>query len=75
MHLFSSMVAYDCKERPCLADIIGHPWLQGEISTPEEVMVEMVKRHEVVKERNTEKEVEKLTDKQLLRALRSKQLN
>lgn len=39
--LFSSMVAYDLKERLSMADVIAHPWMQGEIATPEEAKEEM----------------------------------
>ena len=31
--LFSAMVAHDPQERLSIADVIGHPWMQGEIAT------------------------------------------
>lgn len=71
-HLFSSMVAHDPKERLCLADVIGHPWLQGDIATPEEVKAEMAEKHDVIKNRNAEKEAEKLAEKQIKQVIREK---
>ena len=34
-----------------MADIIGHPWMQGEVATEEQVRVEFARRHEVCKAR------------------------
>lgn len=37
MNLISSMLMPDPSHRPSLAEILGHPWMQGEIATYEEV--------------------------------------
>ena len=63
MDLFSRMVANSLEDRICLADVIGHPWLQGEIPSPEEVKCEMMKRHEVLKERDNTLQLTKLEEK------------
>ena len=36
-------------QRLCMADLIGHPWLAGEIATAEEVRAEFARRQEVCK--------------------------
>ena len=61
--LFNSMVAYDPEERLSIEEIISHPWLQGEIATPEEAFEEMQKRYDVIKSREEEKEQKKIIEK------------
>ena len=36
-------------QRLCMADLIGHPWLDGEIATAEEVRAEFARRQEICK--------------------------
>ena len=50
------MVAYERDDRLCMADILAHPWMQGEVATPEEAKEEMVKRHDIIKQRDAKKE-------------------
>ena len=38
--LITNMLDYTAKKRLCIADIIGHPWLQGEIATDEQICQE-----------------------------------
>lgn len=32
-----------------MADIIGHPWMQGEVATKDEIIAQFTKRYENVK--------------------------
>ena len=38
--LISSMLDYHPAKRLLMADLIGHPWMQGEFPTKEEVLAE-----------------------------------
>ena len=49
--LITSMLQLHPHQRLCMADIIGHPWMQGEVATEEQVRVEFARRHEVCKAR------------------------
>jgi serine/threonine protein kinase len=61
--LITCMLQLHPHQRLCMADIIGHPWMQGEVSAREEVLVEFEKRHEINKARATEEEDKKLAAK------------
>ena len=37
------------KVRLCVADVIGHPWMQGPIATEDEIRVEFANRDRLVK--------------------------
>ena len=50
-------------QRLCMADVIGHPWMQGPIASPEAVVQEFQKRHEVNKARASEEEDKKMAAK------------
>ena len=41
-------------QRLCMADLIGHPWMQGTVATSEQVRAEFMKRQETVKARALE---------------------
>lgn len=62
--LITCMLQVHPHQRLCMADIIGHPWMQGEMATAEDVAVEFAKRHEVNKARATEEEDRKMAMKQ-----------
>lgn len=47
-NLFDSMVANDPSERLSIAEVVGHPWMQGEVATEEEAREEMAKRHNIL---------------------------
>ena len=49
--LITSMLQLHPHQRLCMADIIGHPWMQGEVATEEQVRIEFARRHEVCKAR------------------------
>ena len=49
--LITSMLHYHPQHRPMIADIIGHPWLQGETATPEQIKAEFAARLETVQQR------------------------
>ena len=34
------MLDYSSKKRLCIADIIGHPWMQGEMATDDQIREE-----------------------------------
>ena len=61
--LITCMLQLHPHQRLCMADIIGHPWMQGDVSTREEVIAEFQKRHEVNKARATEEEDKKMAVK------------
>lgn len=42
--------------RLCMSDIIGHPWMQMDYPTPEEVAAEFGRRHEINKKKASEEE-------------------
>ena len=46
--------------RLCLADIIGHPWMNGPIATDDEVRKEFKARAQKLRNEANEKEAEKL---------------
>lgn len=43
------MIDYYPQKRPLMADIIGHPWMQGECATQEEIALEFAERKEMIK--------------------------
>ena len=43
-HLVTSMLKYDPAMRPNLANIVGHPWMQGEMPTRDEIKTEFLRR-------------------------------
>lgn len=47
--LFTTMIDFYPQKRPLMADIIGHPWMQGECATPEEIAQEFAERQEMIK--------------------------
>merc|ERR1711920_1117426 len=49
--LLTSMLQLHPHQRLCMADIIGHPWMQGEVASAEQVRMEFARRHEVCKAR------------------------
>lgn len=61
--LITCMLQLHPHQRLCMADIIGHPWMQGEVSEREEVVAEFQKRHEINKARATEEEDKKMAVK------------
>jgi len=61
--LITCMLQVHPHQRLCMADIIGHPWMQGEIATQEQITQEFAKRHEVNKARATEEEDRKMAMK------------
>ena len=42
--LITAMIDFYPHKRPLMADIIGHPWMQGECATPEEIAQEFAER-------------------------------
>ena len=48
-------------QRLCMADLIGHPWLSGEIATAEEVRAEFARRQEVCKAKKKQAAVQNAT--------------
>lgn len=46
--LMTSMLQLHPHQRLSMADIIGHPWMQGKVATEAEVKEEFAKRHEVI---------------------------
>ena len=51
MDLISSMLDFLPSKRLLMADLIGHPWMQGEVATEEQVRLEFARRQEVCKAR------------------------
>lgn len=47
--LITTMIDYYPQKRPLMADIIGHPWMQGETATQEEIAKEFEERSEMIK--------------------------
>ena len=45
--LIQCMLHVNPQNRPCMTDIIGHPWMQQEAATEEEVKKEFSRRREV----------------------------
>ena len=53
--LINNMLQLDPKQRLSMADIIGHPWMQGEMATHEEIKLDFEDRLiEVNKKRQDE---------------------
>jgi serine/threonine protein kinase len=46
--IFEKMVSLDPNSRLSIDDILNHPWLEGEIATPEEIKYEFKKRNKEV---------------------------
>merc|ERR1711971_214608 len=61
--LITCMLQLHPHQRLCMADIIGHPWMQGEVSSRDEVVAEFQKRQEINKARATEEEDKKMAVK------------
>merc|ERR1712038_638942 len=61
--LITCMLQLHPHQRLCMADVIGHPWMQGQMATSEQVREEFVKRHEVNAARAKEEEDKKLAAK------------
>jgi serine/threonine protein kinase len=61
--LITCMLQLHPHQRLCMADIIGHPWMQGDFASEEEIMLEFTKRAEVNKARATEEEDKKMAMK------------
>lgn len=47
--LITCMLQYHPHNRLCMADIIGHPWMQGPTATAEDIREEFARREEVNK--------------------------
>jgi serine/threonine protein kinase len=61
--LITCMLQLHPHQRLCMADVIGHPWMQGQMASSEQVREEFVKRHEVNAARAKEEEDKKLAAK------------
>lgn len=48
------MIDFYPHKRPLMADVIGHPWMQGECATPEEIAQEFAERKILVEAPNAE---------------------
>lgn len=48
------MIDFYPQKRPLMADIIGHPWMQGECATHEEIVAEFTDRNEQLKQAEKE---------------------
>jgi len=48
--LVTTMIDFYPQKRPLMADIIGHPWMQGECATHEEIVQEFQERKELIKQ-------------------------
>ena len=46
--LITSMFHYHPQNRPLIADVVGHPWVQGETPTEQEIKAEFVQRQQAV---------------------------
>jgi serine/threonine protein kinase len=55
--LITTMIDFYPQKRPLMADIIGHPWMQGECATHEEVVKEFEERKEMIKQAEKEQAV------------------
>ena len=49
MDLITSMLRFIPHQRSTLADLIGHPWMQGDHASHVEVKEEFKIRHQIVK--------------------------
>lgn len=58
-NLVSSMLDYHPAKRLVMADLIGHPWMQGEFPSDEEVKAEFTRRKEEVKKAQDEEKAAK----------------
>ena len=61
--LITCMLQLHPHQRLCMADVIGHPWMQGPMATGEQVREEFARRHEVNAARAKEQEDQKLAAK------------
>lgn len=52
--LITNMLQLHPHQRLSIADIIGHQWMKGEISSQQEIQDEFTKRHEVNKQKAQE---------------------
>lgn len=50
--------------RPSLADIIGHPWMQGTVADSKLVHAEFTKRHQMIKQQQNQEAAEKAAKRQ-----------
>jgi len=50
------LLHYHPQHRPLLADIVGHPWIQGDTATSEQIREEFNRRLETVKHRVKEEQ-------------------
>lgn len=57
------MLQPDPALRPCIADIVGHPWMADGYATVEEIRAELTKRQEVNKSRANEERQRKEAQK------------
>ena len=62
--LMSSMLGYSAKTRLCIADVIGHPWMQGQMATEDEIRAEFSLREQKVKQQAAEEEAKKQAEKE-----------
>ena len=65
----TSMLQPSPSQRLCMADIIGHAWMQGPIATREQVVAEFARRHEVNKQRAQKEAEQKLAAKRKRRTI------
>lgn len=70
MDLIQSMLQLDPIQRPSMAEVQGHPWVQGETLSPEEVFNEITERRKAVLQGLAQEEQEKAADKQRRAELR-----
>jgi serine/threonine protein kinase len=61
--LITNMLQYNPNSRPSLADIIGHPWMQGPIATPEAVRAEFANRHKILKQQQSAEATQKVAQR------------
>lgn len=63
------MLDYHPAKRLVMADLIGHPWMQGEFPTDEEVAEEFTRRKQEVKQAQDEERAAKDAEKQAMKQI------
>lgn len=64
MHLITAMLQFDPAQRPTMAEVLQHDWLQGEMPTLEQIQHEFVQRKACIDAENERKRLQKEAERQ-----------
>lgn len=65
--LITTMIDFYPQKRPLMADIIGHPWMQGEVASREEIVKEFAERQEMIQTSDEEQAIKGNSDSAIRR--------